>query len=495
MRRVKASPRREPRSSRGSSSGRGAAARRQRDARAGWAPSRTTSSWARSPTSTVRSSVCTGNRSSFEPRHRHDSREDARLLIAIRISKATTRKPRPKDGELVFGPTFTDHMAVADCERSAAGSTRASFRTGRSRSIPAAAVFHYAQEMFDGLKAFRGADGKIRFFRLDRHGERMHDGARGSASRRSTRTLARGARRARPRRRDWVPSPPGTSLYIRPTIIATEPFLGVRPAKRYLFFVILVAGRRLLRRGLQPGEILVEDKYVRAAAGGLGGVKAGANYTASLLAAEDAKARGYAQVLWTDAVDHTYLEEVGTMNLFVAHRRRVRHAAARRQHPRRRHARLGAHAAARLGLPRQRAADRHGGADRGRTAPARCARCSAAAPPRSSRRSARSAGRARTSSINDGAARRGVPAALRRDHRHPVRARRPTRTAGPSRSWAGGEAPERGAPTWIACSARSGTGRSPRSIYDDDLTLAFMDINPLNSGHCLVITKAHAATI
>jgi len=117
---------------------------------------------------------------------------------------------------------------------------------------------------------------------------------------------------------DWVPATPGTSLYIRPTIIATEPFLGVRPAKRFIFFVIASPVAAYCSGGaFTPARILVEDKYVRSAVGGLGGVKAGANYIASLRAAEDAKARGYAQVLWTDSVDHTYLEEVGTMNLVV----------------------------------------------------------------------------------------------------------------------------------------------------------------------------------
>jgi branched-chain amino acid aminotransferase len=116
---------------------------------------------------------------------------------------------------------------------------------------------------------------------------------------------------------DWVPSAPGTALYIRPTIIATEPFLGVRPAKRFVYFVIASPVGGYGEKVFTPARILIEDKYVRASVGGLGGVKAGANYIASLRAAEDAKARGYAQVLWTDAAEHTYLEEVGTMNLIV----------------------------------------------------------------------------------------------------------------------------------------------------------------------------------
>jgi branched-chain amino acid aminotransferase len=166
--------------------------------------------------------------------------------------------------------------------------------------------------------AFRGADGKIRFFRLDRHCKRMHDGGERLCIPAIDEALMREAILQLVRAdADWVPSTAGTSLYIRPTIIATEPFLGVRPAKRFVFFVIASPVGPYGEKVFSPARILVEDKYVRAATGGLGGVKAGANYIASLRAAEDAKARGYAQVLWTDAVEHTYLEEVGTMNLVV----------------------------------------------------------------------------------------------------------------------------------------------------------------------------------
>jgi branched-chain amino acid aminotransferase len=117
--------------------------------------------------------------------------------------------------------------------------------------------------------------------------------------------------------RDWVPSSPGTSLYIRPTLIADEAFLGVRPSERYKFFVILSPVGAYYAEGLSPVKIWVERQFVRAAVGGLGAVKAGANYAASLLAADEAKKRGFSQVLWLDANEHRYLEEVGVMNLFV----------------------------------------------------------------------------------------------------------------------------------------------------------------------------------
>src|SRR5690606_23844142 len=111
---------------------------------------------------------------------------------------------------------------------------------------------------------------------------------------------------------DWVPHAPGTALYIRPTMIATEGFLGVRPSRRYLFFVILSPVGSYFAGGMEPVRIWVEPKYVRAAPGGLGEVKTGANYASSLLAAENAKKAGYAQVLWLDAVEHRWFEEVGT---------------------------------------------------------------------------------------------------------------------------------------------------------------------------------------
>lgn len=231
---------------------------------------------------------------------------------------AAKRSQRPPDGELVFGRSFTDHMAIVDYDAERGWFDPRIVPYGPLALDPAAAVLHYAQTMFDGMKAFRGDDGKIRFFRIDRHCRRLHDGATRLCIPPVDEALARAAIVALVSAdRDWVPSTAGTSLYIRPTVIASEPFLGVRPANRYTFFVIASPVGAYAGEAFSPARILVEDKYVRSAVGGLGGVKAGANYIASLRAAEDAKARGYAQVLWTDAQEHTYLEEVGTMNLVV----------------------------------------------------------------------------------------------------------------------------------------------------------------------------------
>lgn len=230
----------------------------------------------------------------------------------------TTRKPRPKDSELVFGRTFTDHMALVDYDAEAGWHEARVVPYEALTLDPAAAVLHYGQAMFEGLKAFRGTDGKVRVFRLDRHCRRMSEGAGRLCMPAIDVELMHDVILALVRVDSvWVPSSPETSLYVRPTLIATEPFLGVRPSKRYLFFVIASPVGPYLGEAFQPARIWVEDKFVRAAPGGLGGVKAGANYVASLLAAEEAKKRGYAQVLWTDAYEHRYLEEVGTMNMVV----------------------------------------------------------------------------------------------------------------------------------------------------------------------------------
>jgi branched-chain amino acid aminotransferase len=237
-------------------------------------------------------------------------------MISTHLSP--NRKPRPKDAELVFGRTFTDHMALVDYEVTRGWHEPRVVPYEALSLDPASAVLHYGQAMFEGLKAFRGADNQVRLFRIDRHCRRMSEGAGRLCMPAVDTALMREVIEALVRvDSDWVPSAPGTALYIRPTLIATEPFLGVRPSKRYLFFVIASPVGPYAGEAFTPARIWVEDKFVRAAPGGLGGVKAGANYVASLLAAEEAKKRGYSQVLWTDANEHHYLEEVGTMNMIV----------------------------------------------------------------------------------------------------------------------------------------------------------------------------------
>jgi branched-chain amino acid aminotransferase len=217
---------------------------------------------------------------------------------------------------------FTDHMFLADWDGGDGGgggwNNPRLVPFGPLSLSPAAAGLHYGQSLFDGLKAFRGDDGKLRIFRLDRHVARMADGATRLNMPPPDPELLRQAIIEMVRlEREWIPSAPGTSLYIRPAMFATEPFLGVRPANNYLLFIIASPVGAYYAEGMGPVKIRIEDRYVRAAPGGLGAVKAAANYIASLMAAEEAKKDGYAQVLWTDALEHAALEEVGTMNLFV----------------------------------------------------------------------------------------------------------------------------------------------------------------------------------
>jgi branched-chain amino acid aminotransferase len=236
----------------------------------------------------------------------------------ISFERTTTPKSHPPDGDLKFGRVFTDHMFLLDYREGAGWQNPRIVPFGPLAISPAAAALHYAETLFDGLKAFRGVDGKIRIFRLDRHCARMADGAARICMPPINKELMREAILELVKvERDWIPSSQGTALYIRPTEVATEPFVGVRPATELLFFIIASPVGAYYAEGFAPVKIRIEDRYVRAAPGGLGAVKAGANYAASLLAAEEAKQAGYAQVLWTDALEHAALEEVGTMNLFV----------------------------------------------------------------------------------------------------------------------------------------------------------------------------------
>jgi branched-chain amino acid aminotransferase len=237
---------------------------------------------------------------------------------AIRIVKAATHKSKPKDSELSFGTVFTDHMFVADFQEEKGWYDPRVEPYGPLSLDPAAAVLHYAQAVFDGLKAFRGVDGKVRLFRPQKHVERLNNSARNlcippldpDLALRSLVTLV-GIER------DWVPKTIGTSLYVRPTIIASEAFLGVRPAKSYIYFVILSPVGAYYPEGMAPVKIRVEERHVRAVEGGLGDTKTGANYAASLTAGEEAKHEGFTQVLWLDGVHREYIDEVGTMNIMV----------------------------------------------------------------------------------------------------------------------------------------------------------------------------------
>jgi branched-chain amino acid aminotransferase len=237
---------------------------------------------------------------------------------AIRINRATTKKEKPKDKDLSFGTVFTDHMFVVDFQEEKGWYDPRVEPYGPLPLDPATAYLHYGQGLFEGLKAFRGKDGRIRLFRPQKHVERLNRTAhRMCIPALDPELVLRSWTTLVDVDRDWVPSAVGTSLYIRPTIIASEPFLGVRPAKEYLYYVILSPVGAYYPEGINPVRIKVIDQYVRAVPGGLGEAKTAANYAASLYAAEEAKHEGFTQVLWLDGVHRKYIEEVGTMNIMM----------------------------------------------------------------------------------------------------------------------------------------------------------------------------------
>ncbi len=236
----------------------------------------------------------------------------------IRITRTTTKKEKPKDKDLVFGTVFTDHMFVANFEEEKGWYDPRVEPYAPLSLDPATSVLHYGQSLFEGLKAFRGKDGKIRLFRPQKHVERLNRTAkRMTIPPLDPELILRSWTTLVDVDRDWVPSAVGTSLYIRPTVIASEAFLGVRPSKAYVYYVILSPVGPYYAGGLAPTKIKVIDKYVRAVVGGLGEAKTAANYAASLYAQEEAKHEGFTQVLWLDGVQRKYIEEVGTSNIMV----------------------------------------------------------------------------------------------------------------------------------------------------------------------------------
>jgi len=181
---------------------------------------------------------------------------------------------------------------------------------------PATAVLHYAQEIFEGTKAYRRADGNINLFRPWENMKRFNNSARRMAMPAvDEEEHLTAIVKLIELDHEWVPSAPGAALYIRPTMIATEPALGVHASSRYLHFVIIGPVGAYFKEGFNPVPVYISDTYRRAVKGGTGAVKTGGNYAASLFVGEEAKGKGYSQVLWLDAIHGRYIEEVGAMNI------------------------------------------------------------------------------------------------------------------------------------------------------------------------------------
>src|SRR5256885_4152509 len=221
---------------------------------------------------------------------------------AIRITKTANKKQRPKDKDLAFGTVFTDHMFVVDFQEEKGWYDPRVEPYAPLSLDPATAVLHYGQSLFEGLKAFRGKDGTIRLFRPQKHVERLNRTAkRMTIPQLDPDLILRSWTTLVDVDRDWVPSSVGTSLYIRPTIIASEPFLGVRPAKEYIYYVILSPVGPYYPEGLAPTKIKVIDNYVRAVAGGPADGQTTAQYAAGPSAAAATRAPGVTPKEWTPA--------------------------------------------------------------------------------------------------------------------------------------------------------------------------------------------------
>ena len=235
----------------------------------------------------------------------------------IQITKTTAPRPKP-EGPLGFGNYFTDHMFCMDYSPEQGWYDPRIIPFQNLSLSPAARVFHYGQEMFEGLKAYRSAEDKIYLFRPEKNGERTNQtNRRLCMPELPVEDFVEAVRALVAVDIDWVPGEPGTSLYIRPFIIATDITLGAAPSQTYSFIIILSpSGAYYKGDGLTPVNIWVEDSYVRAVKGGMGFAKTGGNYAASMAAQAQAQKEGFSQVLWLDGVERKYVEEVGAMNIF-----------------------------------------------------------------------------------------------------------------------------------------------------------------------------------
>lgn len=239
------------------------------------------------------------------------------LEVALEKVEPDKCKAKPSPDNLGFGVHFTDHMFLMTWTKDG-GWHDAKICPYQDFSMdPASMVFHYGQAIFEGLKAYRGKDDQLFLFRPVDNFERMNVSAlRMCMPRIPVENVVKALKALLYLEKDWVPKKEGATLYIRPTMIAVEPALGVTPSSKYYFYIILSPVGAYYAEGFNPTKIYISDEYVRAVKGGVGHVKTAGNYAASLYMSEIAKKEGYTQVLWLDACEHKYIEEVGTSNIF-----------------------------------------------------------------------------------------------------------------------------------------------------------------------------------
>lgn len=238
-------------------------------------------------------------------------------MLEIKKEITTNPKEKPAVDQLGFGQFFTDHMFIVDYTEGMGWHDPRIIPYQPLSIDPSAMVFHYGQAVFEGLKAYATVDNGVLLFRPDRNFNRLNQSNERIVIPAIDEELALEAlKQLVTLDREWVPTAPGTSLYIRPFIIATEPHLGVHPSNTYKFIIIMSPSGSYYKEGINPVKIMVEQHFVRAVAGGTGEAKTAGNYASALKGQEIAHKEGYSQTLWLDGKEHRYIEEVGSMNIF-----------------------------------------------------------------------------------------------------------------------------------------------------------------------------------
>ncbi|MEH6946631.1 branched-chain amino acid aminotransferase [Bacillus sp. JJ634] len=235
----------------------------------------------------------------------------------LAITLSTTKKEKPQADQLQFGKNFTDHMFIMDYMQGQGWHDPRIVPYQPLTLEPSAMIFHYGQSVFEGLKAYLTEEEEVLLFRPEKNFERLNRSNERLCIPEIDVEFALKALKELIRvDRDWIPQEEGTSLYIRPFIIATEPYLGVSPSDRYKFIIIMSPVGSYYKEGIKPVKIAVETDFARTVRGGTGEAKTGGNYASSLKAQEISEKSGYSQVLWLDGVEKKYVEEVGSMNVF-----------------------------------------------------------------------------------------------------------------------------------------------------------------------------------
>ncbi len=236
--------------------------------------------------------------------------------MEISITKTTAPKVKPEASTLGFGKFFTDHMFMMDFSREEGWHDARIIPFANISLHPASTVLHYGSEIFEGLKAYRRADGKVQLFRPMENIRRMNNSADRLCLPQIPEDMALEVlTKFVELEQDWTPSAEGTSLYLRPFMFGNDESLGVHAVHNATFVIIASPVGSYYKEGINPVKIMIEDEDVRAVRGGTGYAKCGGNYAASNRAGERAEQKGYSQVLWLDGVERKYIEEVGAMNV------------------------------------------------------------------------------------------------------------------------------------------------------------------------------------